>query len=118
MKRLAECLVAGGLMAGALAAAPPSAPIEDFFIVSSVDTARSTMVLKRPTEVTLTMRFTEKTRCRTEQGKPIRPTELRAGDTVFIASVPDPSGLLVATAIRRGAMTLPELRQRYLRPGA
>lgn len=73
------------------------------------------MVLKRPTEVTLTMRFTERTRCRTEQGKPMRPTELRAGDTLFVASAPDPSGQLVATAIRRGAMTLPELRQRYLR---
>ena len=91
----------------------PAAPPDEFFIISSVDTAKSTMVLKRPTEVTLVMGFTAKTRCFNEQGKPIRATDLRAGDTVFIASERDGAGL-VATSIRRGAMTLPELRRRYL----
>lgn len=107
--------VASLLVAGLVATAAPAAD-EDFFIVSSVDAGKSTMVLKRPTEVTLTMRFTDKTRCRNEQGKPIRPTDLRAGDTLFIASERDPSGQLVASSIRQGVMTLPELRQRYLRP--
>lgn len=106
--------LAAGLLAASLVAAPQAAN-EDFFIVSSVDATKSTMVLKRPTEVTLSMRFTEKTRCRTEQGKPIRPTDLRAGDTVFIASERDSSGQLVATSIRQGVMTLEELRRRYLR---
>ena len=76
------------------------------------------MVLKRPTEVTLIMQVTEKTRCRNEQGKPIRFTDLRAGDTVFIASARNGSGQLVATSIRQGIMTLQELRRRYLRPSS
>jgi hypothetical protein len=73
------------------------------------------MVLKRPTEVTLTMRVAEKTRCRDEQGKTIRFTDLRAGDTVFIASEPDSSGHPVASSVRRGPMTVEELHRRYLR---
>lgn len=108
-----------GLLAASLAsvpAAPSATQDEDFFIVSSVDAARSTMVLKRPTEVTLTMAFNDKTKCRGEDGKALRPIDLRAGDTVFIASVRAPSGELTATSIRKGVMTLPELRRRYLRP--
>jgi hypothetical protein len=98
------------------AAAPAPAGNEDFFIVSSVDLGHGTMVLKRPTEVTLTMRVTPKTRCRDERGKAIQLSNFRAGDTVFIAAAPDPSGQLVATTIREGVMTLPELQKRYLRP--
>jgi hypothetical protein len=108
-------LAANSAAANSAAAISPPAAVEDFFIVSSVDAGKGAMVLKRPTEVTLTMHVTEKTRCRSEQGKPIRPTDLRAGDTVFIASVQDPSGQLVATSIRQGVMTLEELRRRYLR---
>ena len=118
MKSLvASCLVAG-LAATSVAAAPAPAAKEDFFIVSSVDAGKSTMVLKRPTEVTLTMRVTEKTRCRNEQGKPIHLSDLRAGDTLFIVSEKDPSGQLVASSLRQGVMTLPELRQRYLNPSS
>jgi hypothetical protein len=61
------------------------------------------------------MRVTPKTRCRDERGKPIQLSSFRAGDTVFIASAPDPAGQLVATTIREGVMTLPELQKRYLR---
>ncbi len=117
--QLLPSAMAAGLFAAALAAAAPAPPAgkEDFFIVSSVDLSRNTMVLKRPTEVTLTMRVTPKTRCRDERGKPIQLSNFRAGDTVFIAATPDPSGQLVATSIRQGIMTLPELRERYLRAG-
>ena len=94
---------------------PTSASNEEFFIVSSVDAGKSTMVLKRPTEVTLSMRITGKTRCRDEDGKPILFTDLRAGDTIFIASDRDRSGQLVASSIRKGPMTVRELHQRYLR---
>ena len=97
------------------AATPVPVSTEEFFIVSSVDSAKGLMVLKRPTEVTLTMGLTERTRCRDEQGKPIRATDLRAGDTVFIASDRSASGPPVATSIRRGPMTVPELHRRYLR---
>ena len=76
------------------AAATKPAPVstEEFFIVSSVDSGKGLMVVKRPTEVTLTIGLSEKTRCRDEQGKPIRVTDLRAGDTVFIASDRSASG--------------------------
>ena len=74
------------------------------------------MVLKRPTEVTLVVGFTAKTRCQSEHGKPIHPVDLRAGDTVFITSERDRTGQIVATSIRQGIMTLPELRRRYLHP--
>ena len=107
-------LVAAAALAGAVPT-PAAAPSEEFFIVSSVDAGKSTMVLKRPTEVTLTMRVSGKTGCRDEDGKPIRFTDLRAGDTIFIASDRDSSGQLVASSIRKGPMTVRELHQRYLR---
>ena len=107
-------LTAGGGWAAA-AATPAPVSTEEFFIVSSVDPGKGLMVVKRPTEVTLTMGLTEKTRCRDEQGKAIRATDLRAGDTVFIASERSASGQPVAASIRRGPMTVPELHRRYLR---
>jgi hypothetical protein len=107
-------LVAAAAIAGAVPT-PTPASSEEFFIVSSVDAGKSTMVLKRPTEVTLTMRVTEKTRCRDEEGKPIRFTDLRTGDTIFITSDRDSSGQLVASSIRKGPMTVEELHRRYLR---
>jgi hypothetical protein len=94
----------------------PVPPAEDFFIVSSVNADKGTMVVKRPTETTLTILVTPQTRCRGEKGEVIRFTDLRAGDTVFITSEPDPSGHPAASSIRRGPMTLEELRRRYLRP--
>jgi hypothetical protein len=99
----------------ARAATPNPVITEEFFIVSSVDSGKGLMVVKRPTEVTLTMGLSEKTRCRDEQGKPIRAIDLRAGDTVFIASDRNASGQPVAASIRRGPMTVPELHRRYLR---
>src|SRR5438876_2516958 len=106
-------LTAAAHTAGASSPAP--VVTEEFFIVSSVDSGKGLMVVKRPTEVTLTMGLSEKTRCRDEQGKPIRATDLRAGDTVFIASDRSASGQPVAASIRRGPMTVPDLHRRYLR---
>lgn len=94
----------------------PAPTAEEFFIVSSVNADKGTMVVKKPTETTLTILVTAKTRCRGEKGETIRFTDLRAGDTVFIASESDPSGHPAASSIRRGPMTLEELRRRYLRP--
>ena len=114
---LSACFLAALSAAAAIGAGSPApSSSEEFFIVSSVDSGKSAMVLKRPTEVTLTMRVAEKNaRCRDEQGKPIRFTDLRAGDTVFIASEPDSSGHPVASSVRRGPMTVEELHRRYLR---
>jgi hypothetical protein len=101
-------------LAASLRAAPTAAVEDQFFIVSSVDSGMSTMVLKEPTEVTLTVRYTGKTRCRTEHGKPCSVSDLRAGETIFLTAERNAAGGLVAISVRHGVMTLPELRRRYL----
>jgi hypothetical protein len=114
----AAFLMAQASMAGfssAIAAGAAASPAEEFFIVSSVDSDKGTIVLKRPTETTLTMRVTDKTRCVGLKGEAIRFTDLRAGDTVFIASSAVPAASPVASSIRRGPMTVDELHRRYLR---
>jgi hypothetical protein len=119
LQHLPSALAVGLLAASLSAAAPPATPApgtDDFFIVSSVDLGHGTMVLKRPTEVTLTMWVTPKTRCLDERGKSIPLGSFRAGDTVFITSAPNSAGQLVAATIRQGVMTLPELQRRYLHP--
>ena len=86
----------------------------DFYIVSSIDLAKKQILLKRPTEVTELMRVDGETRYFEERGKPIRLTDLRAGDTVFITSKPT-GGQSLAVAIHKGPMTLDLLRERYLK---
>ncbi len=88
---------------------------EDFFIVSSVDAKKNQLVLKHPTEVTELMVVTEKTVYLSEQGKPLKFGDFRAGDTVYVISSPSAGGARLATRIRKGAMTLEELHRRYLR---
>jgi hypothetical protein len=85
----------------------------DFFIISSVDPAKSQLLLKLPTEVTEVMRVGDETRYIDEDGKAMTLADLRAGDTVYITSRPGRGGL-VAIQIRRGPMTVTELRRRYL----
>ncbi len=91
---------------------------EDFFIVSSVDTKKKQLVLKRPTEVTELVLVTGKTLYLDEEGKPLGFSDFRAGDTVYVTSSPDAGlsaeGARVATRIRKAPMTLEELHRRYL----
>ena len=88
---------------------------DEFYIVSSVDAARSRLVLKRPTEVTVVVRVGERTADRSEDGKPLRFSDLRAGDTIWVVASKESDGQLSARAIRRGPMTLQELQKRYLK---
>jgi 3-dehydroquinate synthase class II len=115
LTRVAVFLIAG---AAAVASGEPGTArptdAEEFFIVSSIDAQKSAMVLKRPTEVTVTMLVGPRTSYRTEQGKAIQLSDLRAGDTVFIASTRGGSGALTASVVRKGIMTVPELKRRYL----
>jgi hypothetical protein len=115
--RVTAFLVAAAVAASGAAEAARAFDAEDFFIVSSVDVQKSAMVLKRPTEVTVTMRVGPRTTYRSEGGKAIQLSDLRAGDTVFIASRPDASGGLTASTVRKGIMTVPELKRRYLAGG-
>jgi hypothetical protein len=95
--------------------APPGFADGDFFILSSIDLAKHLILLKRPTEVTELIRVESDTRYIEEHGKALRLTDLRAGDTVYILSKLK-GGQTIATAIRRGPMTVEVLRERYLKP--
>lgn len=90
------------------------ASAEDFFLVTSVDPRKKQLVLKRPTEVTELVRVTEKTTYLDEQGKAIAFKDLRAGDTIYVVSSHGAEGVRLASRIRKGPMTLDELRRRYL----
>lgn len=87
---------------------------EEFFIISSVDLKKNQLVLKRPTEVTVLIGVTDKTVCVDEKGKAVHLKDLRAGDTVFVASRRKADGELEAGRIRMGYMTLKEVHRRYL----
>ncbi len=91
-----------------------ASPADEFFIISSVNLKKNQLVLKRPTEVTVLMEVNEQTVCLNESGKPIHLKDLRAGDTVFVASRHGSDGNSVATRIRKGYMTLGEVHSRYL----
>jgi hypothetical protein len=86
---------------------------EEFFIVASVDQAKSQLLLKHPTEVTTLLNLNGKTSLADEEGKAIRLSDLRTGDTVWVVS----SGTgqaATAVRIRKGSMTVAELHQYYL----
>jgi hypothetical protein len=89
---------------------------EDFFIVSSVDTAKNQFLLKHPTEVTELILVNDKTTYLDEQGKRLRFKDFRAGDTVYVISTrANAGGARLATRVRKASMTLEELRRRYLK---
>ena len=85
---------------------------EEFFIVASVDQTKSQLLLKRPTEVTLLMKINEKTQFADEAGKPMKLSDFRAGDTVWVraSSGTEPTAL----GIRKGQMTVSDLHRYYL----
>ncbi len=86
---------------------------ESFFIVASIDLAKSTLLLKRPTEVTLVVDVTDKTKFVDETGKAIKFSDLRAGDTVWMTSSGDPAQP-TAIRVRKGQMTAADLHRYYL----
>ena len=96
---------------------PSSTQGEEFFIISSVDSGKQQLVLKRPTEVTLLVRVNERTAYLDQQGRPLRLKDFRAGDTVYVALRSSAEGPPLVTRIRKGLMTLEELRRRYLKSG-
>jgi hypothetical protein len=87
--------------------------VEEFFIVSSVDITKHQLVLKRPTEVTQLVQVNDKTTYLEEDGKQLKLSDLRAGDTIFVNLEPSVMPAL-ALRIRKGPMTVAELHRRYL----
>ena len=88
---------------------------DEFFVISSVDKAHNTLVLLRPTEITSTIGVNDKTKYVDENGKAIKVTDLRTGDTIFV-TYSTQNNNLVALSVRKGMMTTAEMRKRYL-PG-
>jgi hypothetical protein len=85
---------------------------EEFFIVASLDQAKSEILLKRPDEVTLLLNTTPKTQYFGEDGKPLKLSDLRAGDTVWVTSTGGAHP--TAIGIRKGEMTVADLHRYYL----
>ena len=100
------------ILAAMLMAASMHAPADEFFIISSVDLSRNRVVLKRPTEVSVLATITPSTAVRGEHGESLHANDLRSGDTVYAVVRTQPDGI-VLVSVRRGPMTLEELRRRY-----
>jgi hypothetical protein len=86
---------------------------ETFYIVASLDQSKSQLLLKLPSEVTLLMAVTPATQIQDENGAPLKLSDLRAGDTVWVVS----SGSAAAPTalhIRKGQMTIADLHRYYL----
>lgn len=90
----------------------------EFFIISSVDSNKQQLVLKRPTEVTLLVRVDEKTVYLDEKSKRVQLKDFRAGDTVYVVLRSSVEGSPTIATIQKGLMTPEELRRRYLKAPA
>jgi hypothetical protein len=93
-----------------LLAAVLASPPDEFFIISSVDPAHARIVAKRPTDMTAVLTVPPTATLKGERGETLRIADLRSGDTIY--AVVNPS--LIVTSLRRGPMTVDELRRRYL----
>lgn len=110
---LAAVVAAGmALAASSYAQHKNTATGEEFFIVASVDQAKSQILLKRPSEVTMLMKVNDKTKYADDAGKPMMLPDFRAGDTVWVLSS-NPAEPM-ASRIRKGQMTVPDLHRYYL----
>jgi hypothetical protein len=85
---------------------------EQFFIVASLDQSKSEILLKRPDEVTELINTTSKTQYFDENGKPLKLSDMRAGDTVWVTSTGGAHPTVIR--IRKGEMTIADLHRYYL----
>lgn len=86
---------------------------EQFFIVASVDLQKSQLLLKYPTEVTQLMKVDGSTKFVDNSGQPLKLSDFRAGDTVWVTS--RISGAEVtAVHVRKGQMDVADLHRYYL----
>jgi uncharacterized protein YfaS (alpha-2-macroglobulin family) len=85
-----------------------------FFLLSSINAAQKQLVLKRPTEVTQLVRVDDKTQYLDDQGKPLKLSDLRAGDTVYVVLQNAGTAPPLVTRMQQGPMTMEGLHQKYL----
>jgi hypothetical protein len=86
---------------------------EQFFIVASIDRQNSQLLLKRPTEVTVLVKISPQTKYLDENGKPVKLSDFRAGDTVWARVSSDKADPTVLQ-MRLGEMTVADLHRYYL----
>jgi hypothetical protein len=86
---------------------------ESFYIIASVDRAKSQILLKLPTEITTMMKVDDKTQYIDATGKAIKLADIRTGDTVWVVAS-GPASEPTATRVTIGPMTVAELHQLYL----
>jgi hypothetical protein len=94
----------------------PTSGKDEFFVISSIDKAKNTLILLRPTQITATLAVTPKTQFFDDKGKALKLTDFRTGDTIFVTYSSQADKGLVADHVRKGMMTMLEMRKRYL-PG-
>jgi len=100
--------------AGAPAPGKATAAGEKFFIVASVDLQKSQLLLKYPTEVTLLLVVNNATKFTDDTGKPLKLSDFRSGDTVWVVSSTSGQGEATALRVRKGEMTVADLHHYYL----
>jgi hypothetical protein len=114
MSSVVRAAVFASLLVGGPAVVPGQDLARDeFFIISSVNPPKLQVIAKRPTEVTQVIFVDAGTKYLDRAGGAITLNDLHAGDTVFIRERRD-ANHAVALEIRKGPMTLTELRKRYL----
>jgi hypothetical protein len=114
MHPVMRAMVVAALLVGVAAIVRgQGAASDEFFIVSSVNPVKQQVIAKRPTEVTQVIFVDSSTKYVDRSGAAITLGDLRAGDTVYIRERRD-SNRSVAAEIRKGPMTLNELKKRYL----
>jgi hypothetical protein len=86
---------------------------EQFFIVASIDLQKSQLLLKYPTEVTLLAKTTGQTNFVDDSGNPIKLSDLRTGDTVWLTSW-GTANSTTALKVRKGEMSVADLHRYYL----
>ena len=86
---------------------------EQFFIVASVDLQKSQLLLKYPTEVTLLMHVGDSTKFVDDSGQPLKLSDFRAGDTVWVNSRTSGEEI-TAARVRKGGMNVADLHRYYL----
>ena len=86
---------------------------EQFFIVASLDLQKSQLLLKHPTEVTLLVKTTDQTKFLDDSGRPIKLSDLRSGDTVWV-TLTGTADAPTTLKVRKGQMTVADLHRYYL----
>jgi hypothetical protein len=103
-------------VASAQAKRSSGATKEEFFIISSLNMQKREILLKMPTEVTMQLAVTAKTTVVGQNGKPMKVTDLRSGDTGYFTYVQNGT-VAQALSIRLAGMTRQNLRPYLDVPG-